>query len=163
MSHNVDLNNPRGRDQEEVVEEKNDEGDDDIEQHYQQELLNSSSMGNDTSSVVSELSRIIVQTATPKNWLLPDDDKQLQLVGHMTMTGKLWVVATGLAIAAPSLGDVLDLVGCATGTIIAFILPGLLAIKIEGYSILGVILLVVGGIVGVVGTYYSIQKLISDF
>ena len=154
------------------VTNNNDEGggcDDEVGQQYD-ELLNESRNGggggaviSDSVSVVSELSRMIVHTATPKNWLLPDDDRQLQLVGHMTLTGKLWVVATGFAIAAPNLGDVLDLVGCATGTIIAFILPAILAFRLEGFSLLALILLVVGGIVGTVGTYYSIDKLISDF
>ena len=117
----------------------------------------------DTSSIASELSRMIVESASPKNWLLPSDDRQLQLVGHMILTAKIWGLATGLAIAAPSLGDVLDLVGCATGTIIAFILPALLSLRVEGFSFLAVLLLLVGGVVGTVGTYYSIWKLCLDF
>jgi amino acid permease len=117
---------------------------------------------DDTASITSVLSRRVLQTVTPKNWLLPDDDRQLQLPGHVALTVKLWIVATGLAIAAPSLGDVLNLVGCATGTIIAFILPGLLSLRIEGYSNLACLILVVGGVVGTVGTYFSLKKLVID-
>jgi hypothetical protein len=117
---------------------------------------------DDTSSITSVLSRRVLETVTPKNWLLPDDDRQLQLPGHVGLTVKLWIVATGLAIAAPSLGDVLNLVGCATGTIIAFILPGLLSLRIEGYSNLACLILVVGGTVGTVGTYFSVKKLVID-
>jgi amino acid permease len=116
----------------------------------------------DTSSIVTEFSRRILQTATPKNWLLPDDDRQLQIPGHVILTAKLWIITTGLAIAAPSLGDVLDLVGCASGTIIAFILPALLSFRLEGYSHLALVIFVVGGTVGIVGTYFSVKKLFID-
>jgi amino acid permease len=111
---------------------------------------------------VTEFSRRILQTATPKNWLLPDDDRQLQIPGHVILTAKLWIITTGLAIAAPSLGDVLDLVGCASGTIIAFILPALLSFRLEGYSHLALVIFVVGGTVGIVGTYFSVKKLFID-
>jgi amino acid permease len=69
---------------------------------------------------------------------------------------------TLLAIAAPSLGDVLNLVGCATGTVIAFLLPALLSLKIEGYSHMAMVILCVGGIVGTVGTWFSLKKLVLD-
>ena len=86
---------------------------------------------SDASSVGTELSRRIMhharRTATPKNWLLPNDDRQLQWPGHIGVTFKLWLVATGFAIAAPNLGDILDLVGCASGTLIAFIIPAILS------------------------------------
>jgi hypothetical protein len=64
---------------------------------------------SDASSVATDLSRMILRSATPKNWLLPNDDRQLQLAGHVGLTFKLWLIATGFAIAAPSLGDILDL------------------------------------------------------
>jgi hypothetical protein len=54
------------------------------------------------------------------------------------------------------------LVGCATGTIIAFILPGLLSLRIEGCSNLAWLILVVGGTVGTLGTYFSVKKLVID-
>ena len=116
----------------------------------------------DNVSMVSELSRIVLEAASPKNWLLPGDDRQLVLKGHLILTFKLWLVTTALAIAAPNLGDVLDLVGCASGTIIAFILPSALSISIEGYSHLALIILLVGGVVGIVGTFFSVKKLFLD-
>lgn len=116
----------------------------------------------DNVSVVTEISRRILEAAAPRDWLLPDDDRQLKLTGHVGITLKMWFITTALAIAAPSLGDVLDLVGCATGTIIAFILPALLSLKIDGYSHLALLLLVVGGLVGTVGTFFSLKKLFLD-
>jgi len=97
------------------------------------------------------------------NWvLLPEDLKQLKWPFHVAMTIKLWLVSVGLAIAAPSLGDVLDLVGCATGTIIAFIVPSCLSFKLRGYSLEAALLLLVGGVVGIVGTYFSLLQIVQD-
>eukprot|EP00536_Pseudo-nitzschia_multiseries_P008589 jgi/Psemu1/257376/estExt_Genewise1Plus.C_2200017 len=101
-------------------------------------------------------------TNTNTKWLLPDDDRQLRWSGHVVLTTQIWLVVTGLAIAAPSLGDILDLVGCASGTMIAFVIPGLLSFFIEGYTHLGMLIFAVGGLVGTVGTYYSIKQLIDD-
>mmetsp|Transcript_19570 Transcript_19570/g.48735 ORF Transcript_19570/g.48735 Transcript_19570/m.48735 type:complete len:544 (+) Transcript_19570:68-1699(+) len=102
-------------------------------------------------------------SVTPKtSWLLPDDNRQLRLFGHVLITSLIWLVVTGLAIAAPNLGDVLDLVGCASGTLIAFVIPGLLSFYVEGYSNLAMLILTVGGAVGTVGTYYSIKQLVAD-
>lgn len=142
--------------------------DDDDGNDLQQPLLSSSPdeptepRDVDTSSIASDLSRLLLETAMPKNWLLPDDDRQLQLPGHVILTVKLWIISTGLAIAAPSLGDVLDLVGCASGTMIAFILPALLSFRLEGYSNIAFLIFIVGGAVGTVGTFFSIKKLFID-
>ena len=116
----------------------------------------------DAVSIATEISRRIADTVTPKKWLLPGDDRQLQLPGHIALTVKLWVIVTLLAIAAPSLGDVLNLVGCATGTVIAFLLPALLSLQIKGYSTMAMVILFVGGIVGTVGTLFSLKKLVID-
>lgn len=59
--------------------------------------------------------------------LLPGEERHLKLLYHAALTAKIWFVVTGLAIASPKLGDVLDLVGCASGTLIAFIFPACLA------------------------------------
>mmetsp|Transcript_23148 Transcript_23148/g.54739 ORF Transcript_23148/g.54739 Transcript_23148/m.54739 type:complete len:554 (+) Transcript_23148:145-1806(+) len=106
--------------------------------------------------------RLISSPATPKNWFLPNDDRQLRMLGHVFLTSQLWAIVTGLAVAAPNLGDILDLVGCASGTLIAFIIPGLLSFSIEGYNHLAAVTLLVGGAVGTVGTYYSIKQLVAD-
>lgn len=99
----------------------------------------------------------------PHNWWLkPGEDRQLIGIFHIFFTLVLWGVTTGLAIVAPSLGDVLDLVGCATGTVIAFILPALFSFRLAGYTHLSAFILMVGGAVGFVGTFFSVKKLISD-
>jgi len=126
--------------------------------------------GNETTEVGddvpltsnSSFMSCVKNAATPRNWLLPEDNRQLRLLGHVLLTASLWFFCTGLAIAAPNLGDVLDLVGCFSGTIIAFILPGLLAMRLEGYSHLALLILIVGGSVGTIGTYFSVQKLYID-
>lgn len=123
----------------------------------------------DEPSEVDEYANVVSDTAassspsTPsKNWLLPDDNRQLRLVGHFCITFLIWLIVTGLAIAAPSLGDILDLVGCASGTLIAFVIPGLLSFYVEGYNHLAMVILTIGGLVGTVGTYYSIKQLVAD-
>lgn len=95
-------------------------------------------------------------------WLLPGEEKQLILPCHVGLTFFLWSLTTCLAIVAPSLGDVLDLVGCATGTVIAFILPALFSFKLRGYTHLAGVVGFVGTIVGFVGTIFSTKKLLSD-
>jgi hypothetical protein len=112
--------------------------------------------------VDNRISHRIVSSITPKNWLLPEDDRQLRLPVHVCITAQIWLIVTGLAIAAPNLGDILDLVGCASGTLIAFVIPGLLSFYIEGYNHLAMVILTVGGVVGTVGTYFSIKQLVSD-
>lgn len=126
------------------------------------DVNNTSTAISDVSSVGTELSRRILHGVTPKNWLLPDDDRQLQWLGHVGVTFKLWLVATGLAIAAPNLGDILNLVGCASGTLIAFIIPAILSFRLEGYTNLALLIVVVGGVVGIFGTYCSVQQLVRD-
>jgi amino acid permease len=115
------------------------------------------------SMSLTDLSVITTQAVNVMNsFLLPGEERQLVLCLHVLITIKLWFVVTALATVAPSLGDVLDLVGCATGTLIAFILPSLLALKLQGYSHLAAFILIVGVIVGVVGTTFSLKKLASD-
>jgi amino acid permease len=94
--------------------------------------------------------------------LVEDQEKQLLLPYHLGVTILLWSITTLLAILAPSLGDVLDLVGCAAGTMIAFVLPGLFSFRLQGYTHLAAVILAVGGIVGLIGTVFSLQKLITD-
>jgi amino acid permease len=94
------------------------------------------------------------------SWLVAN--RQLKLPQHIIVTVTLWVITTTLAIVAPNLGDVLNLVGCATGTVIAFILPALFSFQLNGYSHTALFLLVVGGLVGLVGTVFSTKQLIVD-
>eukprot|EP00980_Cylindrotheca_fusiformis_P008924 scaffold1900_cov123-Cylindrotheca_fusiformis.AAC.50 len=117
---------------------------------------------SDTTDVVIQPFGRLLNVLAPANWLLPQDDRQLRLGGHIILTSLLWFFCTDLAIAAPSLGDVLDLVGCFSGTIICFIVPGLLSFKMEGYSHLALLLLAIGCSVGAVGSYFSIHKLYLD-
>jgi hypothetical protein len=95
-------------------------------------------------------------------FLLPGQGNQLRLVYHVLLTVALWMLLVSLAISAPSLGDVLDLVGCASGTLIAFVLPGLFSLQIKGYSTEGALLLGIGGVVGTIGTICSLWHLLED-
>lgn len=115
----------------------------------------------ETSTSFAEAS--IAATATILNsTLLPGHRNQLKLPYHLLVTGKLWFVATGLAIAAPNLGDVLSLVGCASGTLIAFVFPSLISIKLKGWSAGAIFLLVLGILVGSVGSFFSFCQLMAD-
>ena len=49
-----------------------------------------------------------------------------------------------------------------TGTCIAFVAPALIALKLESYSLKAAIILSVGGIVGTVGTFFSVKRLVTD-
>ena len=67
-----------------------------------------------------------------------------------------------MALSAPNLGDVLDFIGCCSGTLIAFVLPGLFAIRLQGWTVIATVTLLVGGIIGIIGTICSLQKLFQD-
>jgi amino acid permease len=103
--------------------------------------------------------RVISQQRRP--WLKPGEERQLLSSYHIALTTILWSATTVLAIKSPNLGDVLDLVGCATGTFIAFILPALFSFRLVGYTHLAAAILVIGGIVGSVGTYFSIVQFLE--
>jgi len=104
----------------------------------------------------------IVRNVAASSFLLPGPDLQLRFLPHVFLTVLLWVIAVSLACLAPNLGDVLDLVGCVTGTCMAFVAPALIALKLESYSLTAAIILSVGGIVGTVGTFFSVKKLVTD-
>jgi amino acid permease len=80
----------------------------------------------------------------------------LRRVYHWLVTIALWSVTVALALSAPSLGDVLNFFGCATGTMVSFVLPGLFAFRLRGFSMSALFLLIVGGVVGSVGTCLSL-------
>ena len=44
--------------------------------------------------------------------------------------------------------------------VIAFILPALFSYKIQGHTILGIVLFVVGGTVGLLGTFFSLCSIL---
>ena len=94
--------------------------------------------------------------------LLLGESNQLRLPYHVLGTVGLWILVVTLAISAPSLGDVLDLVGCASGALIAFVMPGLFSLQIKGYSTEAALLLGVGGFVGTIGTFFSLRHLLRD-
>uniref|UniRef100_A0A7S2XQC9 Amino acid transporter transmembrane domain-containing protein n=1 Tax=Attheya septentrionalis TaxID=420275 RepID=A0A7S2XQC9_9STRA len=104
----------------------------------------------------------VIVVESQKSWLLPGEERQLSLPFHVLLTILLWATTTVLAIVAPSLGDVLDLVGCASGAVIALILPALFSLKLTGYSHLAAFILTIGGVVGVIGTFFSVKKLVTD-
>lgn len=94
--------------------------------------------------------------------LLPGEERQLKFSYHLGLTFKLWFFVTAFAIASPNLGDVLALVGCAGGTLISFLLPGCFAIRLQGYSHLAGFLVVIGSIVGAIGTTCSLRQFMED-
>jgi amino acid permease len=94
--------------------------------------------------------------------MVPGEEKQLSLPYHVAVSVIFWGSCTFLALVAPNLGDILNLVGSATGTAMAFILPGLLSFKLHGYTRLAAFILAFGGPIGLVGTIYSLKKLVGD-
>jgi hypothetical protein len=99
----------------------------------------------------------------PPSWIIPDSDgRQLTFLWHAALTFAIWLIATVSAIKSPSLIDVLDLVGAFTGTMLAFILPALFSFKLNGYSRASLAILGIGGVVGLLGTSFSLVKLLRD-
>ncbi|GKY92652.1 hypothetical protein MPSEU_000235300 [Mayamaea pseudoterrestris] len=92
----------------------------------------------------------------------PIQDLQLKLPYHFIWTITMWFIVIYLAIAAPNLGDVLNVVGCASGTMIAFLFPGAIAYRLEGYSWKAALIFGTGLVIAPVGTYFSVKKLIED-
>lgn len=109
--------------------------------------------------------RELIVLSIPRNdndpwWIL--EGNQLVLSLHVLVTTLLWGLSTALALSVSTLGDVLDLVGSATGTIIAFVLPAMFSFKLKGYTNTACLIFVVGGTVGVVGTFQSLRKLLQS-
>lgn len=50
------------------------------------------------------------------SWLIPGQERQLKRKYHIALTITIWTATVILALAAGSLGDVLNLTGCATAT-----------------------------------------------
>eukprot|EP00956_Cyclotella_meneghiniana_P034945 scaffold109781_cov92-Cyclotella_meneghiniana.AAC.2 len=96
-------------------------------------------------------------------WLRKDGNgRQLSFWWHASITFSLWLLSTIFAIKAPSLGDVLNLVGAFTGTLLAFILPALFSFTLKGYNKTSLAIVSIGGLVGVCGTLSAIIKFIAD-
>jgi sodium-coupled neutral amino acid transporter 11 len=95
-------------------------------------------------------------------YLIPGRDRQLIEPYHVLLTVSLWAVTVILALSAPSLGDVLNLVGCASGAIIGFLLPALFSFRLRGYTTVALVMFIVGAVVGGFGTYLSLVQLIDD-
>jgi len=98
---------------------------------------------------------------TLPTWLIPGFDTQLVTPYHEILTIFLFMLSSYLALAAESLNDVLNLVGCATGTVIAFILPSLLWIKLRGFAAFPLFLLIVGGATGTIGTIAVLKTIVK--
>jgi amino acid permease len=81
---------------------------------------------------------------------------------HVGLTVGIWFAATALGVGAPNLGDVLALVGCLCGTLIAFIIPAAVDMKLSGCTSLNVGILSVGLVVGTLGTICSAKQFIDD-
>ena len=119
-----------------------------------------SSRSGDPSSSESTVSSTSVP---PPSWILPNSDgRQLTFVWHAALTFAIWLIVTVSAIKSPSLIDVLDLVGAFTGTMLAFILPALFSFKLKGYSHVSLAIIGIGGIVGLLGTGFSLVKFLRD-
>jgi amino acid permease len=121
---------------------------------------------HESNSVIFEDPRdrrgLIFQHLSQMSVMIPGEEKQLSLPFHVALSLSLWGFTTFLAIVAPNLGDILDLVGAASGTSMTFILPGLLSLKLQGYTNLGIFILLVGGAIGLIGTAFSLKKLVLD-
>jgi amino acid permease len=115
-----------------------------------------------SSTIVDTTGTGLAESLLPPlpRWLIAKN--QLRTAYHVMVTFALWLATTCLAIVAPNLGDILAIVGCATGSAIAFVLPSLLALKLQGYSHKALVLLLVGVTVFFVGSFYSGRKLIQD-
>lgn len=120
-----------------------------------------SSQSGELSSTETTISSIVVPHP---NWVLLSygDGRQLIFIWHAVLTFTLWLVVTVCAIKSPSLGDVLDLVGAFTGTLLAFILPALFSFKLKGYNHLSLAILAIGGVVGLLGSIFSAVKFTRD-
>lgn len=100
-----------------------------------------------------------VGSSTDESLLHPPKAPQLIWPLHVVSTVFLWGFSLILALSAPSLGVVLNLVGCLSGATMAFVLPGLFAAKIyRGWTPLRVGLVAIGLVVACLGSYYTLLQ-----
>jgi amino acid permease len=115
-----------------------------------------------SNALCQKISSCYSDTTVNFSIMVPGEEKQLALTYHVALSVIFWGGCTFLALASPNLGDILNLVGSATGTAMAFILPGLLSFKLHGYTRLASFILAFGGPIGFVGTICSLKKLVGD-
>lgn len=83
---------------------------------------------------------------------------------HAGLTIFLWALSLTIALTPASLGDVLNLVGCISGALIAFVLPAAFAIRLRGYNTtLNSVLFLTGCFVGCFGTYFGFKDMVSSW
>ena len=126
-------------------------------------IPSSSSSAPSSMPPPSPLKTLDSPTTKPKSpkldwWLL--EEKQLIPSLHFGLTILIWAIMTVLAILAPSLNDILNLGGCASGSLIAYILPAMFYLQLRGYSREAVGMLAFGLAVGTVGTYFAMTTMI---
>jgi len=85
---------------------------------------------------------------------------EIGLRTHVAVTVALWSMTLALALSASSLSDVLNLLGCALGTLMAFVMPAVFSFKLRGISFTPLVLLVIGGLVGFIGTFSSVMAIV---
>jgi len=86
---------------------------------------------------------------------------QLKTRYHVAITLLFWGFSVAVALAAPTLGDVLNIVGCASGSMVAFILPAIIA-RATGDKGLGTAaMLVLGVAIAILGTAFAVRSLVS--
>jgi len=91
------------------------------------------------------------------------ENRQLKPFYHVSLTIAIWAAAVGLALEAPSLGSVLDLVGCISGSFIAFILPSMFEVKLRGRWVgKNVFMFAVGVSITVLGSVFSFMKIVDE-
>lgn len=150
------FNNNSEDDNDDIEENNNNTNDDD-------DNIGNIEDGNDESP--SQQKWVLFEKIFPPLFL-PNEKKQLSILYHFVITFIFWLIIITMALLAPSLGDVLNLVGCATGTLIAFVFPALASLRIRQggtpFMLLPSLLLFVGGIVGCMGTYFAVIKIIRD-
>ena len=97
---------------------------------------------------------------SPTEWWL-QSERQLTPALHVTLTCVIWFVSTVLAILAPSLNDILNVGGCFSGSLIAYILPSLFHLALKGYTNEACFLLLFGLVVGIVGTFFALRTMLA--
>ncbi|KAL7566865.1 hypothetical protein ACA910_021358 [Epithemia clementina (nom. ined.)] len=84
--------------------------------------------------------------------------KTTRWLKHVVLTVALVAASMILAMSGASLGQILNLIGCVSGTLISFILPAVFSFRLQGVTPLGIIFMIVGSFVGIVDGVYILSS-----
>jgi amino acid permease len=87
-----------------------------------------------------------------------DESQDFPLLQHMSVTLLIAGVALGLALVVPNISVIFGLLGGTTSSLLGFIVPGLLGLKMDNKCVSAWVLVIAGSVIGVLTTGVTVYS-----